>query len=159
MADTNPTITTIGADARFVGELTFESNARVLGNFEGRIVSKGELQIAENATAKATIEVGRLQLDGSVDGDVTARERLELTAKAKVKGNIVATRLVVAEGATIVGHVTIGAESGIKSDGEAAAFETKPLAADRTVVNTYANGRPETRADFRADNRAQAVRR
>ncbi len=161
MADQTPATTIIGADARFVGELSFESNARILGNFEGRIVSKGELQIAENAAAKATIEVARLQLEGNVDGDITARERLELSAKAKVKGNIVASRLVVAEGATIVGHVTIGADAAPKTEGEASTFETKPLnaTADRTIVNTYANGRPETRADFRVDNRAQAARR
>ena len=162
MADTTSPTTIIGADARITGEMTFESNARILGNFEGRIVSKGELQVAENATCKATIEVGRLHLDGAIDGDITARERLELTAKAKVKGNIIATRLVVAEGATIVGHVTIGTDAAAKTDAEAASFETKPLSATSpTVVSGYANGngRPETRADFRPDHRAQAARR
>ena len=158
MADMTPATTTLGADARIVGELTFESNARILGNFEGRIVSKGELQIAENANCKATIEVGRLQLDGSVEGDITARERLELTAKAKVKGNIVAPRLVVAEGASIVGHVTVGAEAP-KAESDLSSFETKPLAAERTVINTSANGRANAAADFRADNRTQAARR
>lgn len=162
MPDTNPAITTIGADARIIGELTFEGSARILGNFEGRILSKGELQVAENATCKATIEVGRLLLDGAVDGDITARERLELTAKARVKGNIIATRLVVAEGATIVGHVTVGAEAGVKTEAEVANVEAKPFLAapERTMVaSTYTNGRPETRADFRADSRAQAARR
>lgn len=162
MADTTSPTTIIGADARFTGEMTFESNARILGNFEGRIVSKGELQVAENATCKATIEVGRLHLEGSVDGDITSRERLELTAKAKVKGNIVATRLVVAEGASIVGHVTIGTDASTKSDSEAASFETKPLAAAAAaVVSGYANGnaRPQNGADFRNDHRAQAARR
>lgn len=154
MADNSPATTIIGADARFVGELTFENNARILGNFEGRIQSKGELQIAENATAKATIEVARLQLEGSVDGDITAKERLELSSKARVKGNIVASRLVVAEGATIIGHVTIGSETpAAKTETEASAFETKPMA-DRTVVNTYGrNG-----ADFRANQPAVARR-
>jgi cytoskeletal protein CcmA (bactofilin family) len=155
MAEQTPATTIIGADARFVGELSFENNARILGNFEGRIQSKGELTIAEGATAKATIEVARLQLEGNVDGDITAKDRLELTNKARVKGNIIAARLAVAEGATIVGHVTIGGDApAAKAETEASSFETKPMG-DRTVINTY--GRNGT--DFRAATAQPAAAR
>jgi cytoskeletal protein CcmA (bactofilin family) len=46
-----------------------------------------------------------------VDGNLHARERIELTAKAKMKGDLVAAKLVVAEGASFVGHVTVGPEA------------------------------------------------
>lgn len=158
MADNANQTTVIGADARFNGELTFEGTARILGVFEGRITTKGELQIAENATCRATIEAGQVNLDGTIEGDVTARERLELSSKARLKGNVVAARLSVAEGAVIVGHVTIGQESAAKAPlhGASASVEVKTPAADRPVINGYASQRQDS-ADFRAGNRTEAV--
>jgi cytoskeletal protein CcmA (bactofilin family) len=147
MADTTAQTTIIGADARINGEMTFEGTARLLGTFEGRIASKGELQVADSATCKATIDVGRLSLDGTIEGDVNARERLEMSAKAKIKGNIVAQRLAVADGATIIGHITIGGDAAAKA--EDSAVETKPAA--RPTAYTAGNGRPDHRSDFRAE--------
>ena len=46
-----------------------------------------------------------------MDGNVTARDRVELSSKAKLKGDVVATRLIVAEGASFVGHCTVGPEA------------------------------------------------
>jgi cytoskeletal protein CcmA (bactofilin family) len=154
MSDTHTTV--LGSDARFNGELTFEGAARILGSFEGRIASKGELQIAENASCKASVEVGRLLLDGTVDGDVTARERLEVTAKARLKGNIVSPRLTVAEGATLVGHVTIGESTGmaVPAVDASAMIEAKPATAaqpNRPAYLQAATGRPDPRGANRAE--------
>lgn len=157
MAENANQTTVIGSDARFNGELNFEGTARILGTFEGRITTKGELQVAESATCRATIEAGQVNLDGNIEGDVTARERLELSTKARLKGNIVAARLSVAEGAVIVGHVTIGQESAAKAPlhGAATSVEAKP-GADRPIINGYAN-RQDGPSDFRAGNRGEAV--
>jgi cytoskeletal protein CcmA (bactofilin family) len=164
MSDGNAHTTVIGADAVFCGEMTFKGSARVLGGFEGRITSKGELQIADEAACKATIEVGRLHLEGSIEGDVTASERLELTASARLKGNVVAARLAVAEGATLIGHVTVGTQSAFQESepAVAAAIEAKPGAAQNRNSGAGAgqqNGRADQRQDFRADHRAEAAGR
>ena len=103
--------TVIGADTKIHGDMTFDGTARILGGFDGSITAKGELQIAESATCKATVDAARVMIEGQVEGNVTARERVELTAKARVKGDVVASKLVVAEGATFVGHVTVGADA------------------------------------------------
>lgn len=111
MADMNAQATVIGADTHIKGDMTFESTARLLGKFEGKISSKGELQVANGATCKATVEASKVMIDGELEGNLTARERVELTAKAKVKGDMVAARLVVAEGASLVGHLTVGPDA------------------------------------------------
>jgi len=112
MADpTTQTTTVIGADTHIKGDMSFDSTARILGSFEGTISAKGELQIANGATCKATVEAGKVVVDGEVDGNLTARERVELTAKAKMKGDLVSARLVVAEGASFVGHCTVGPDA------------------------------------------------
>lgn len=110
MADGKET-TVIGPDTHIKGDMSFDSTARIMGTFEGRITAKGELQITDTATCKASVEAAKVQVDGSVDGNVTARDRLELSSKAKLKGDVVATRLIVAEGASFVGHCTVGPEA------------------------------------------------
>jgi cytoskeletal protein CcmA (bactofilin family) len=118
MADTTPQATIIGPDTHIKGDMTFESTARLLGTFEGKITSKGELQVASGATCRAAVEATKVTIDGELEGNLLARERVELTAKAKVKGDMVAARLVVAEGAAFVGHLTVGPEAA-KSIGSA----------------------------------------
>lgn len=103
--------TVIGADTKIKGDMTFDGTARILGGFEGSITAKGELHVAEGASCRAVVEAGKIIVDGVVEGNVTARDRVELTAKARVKGDVVTARLVVAEGASFVGHCTVGADA------------------------------------------------
>lgn len=117
----NQTTTVIGPDTHIKGEMVFDSTARILGTFEGRIVAKGEVQIGEGAACKAAVEGATVIVDGTVEGDVQARERVQLNSKARVIGDIVATTLVVADGASFHGHCRVGAEArgGGKAGGSA----------------------------------------
>jgi cytoskeletal protein CcmA (bactofilin family) len=118
MANMNPnpaqppqTTTVIGPDTHIKGEMVFDSTARILGTFEGRIVAKGEVQIGEGAACKAAVEGATVIVDGVIEGDVQARERVQLNSKARVIGDVVATTLVVAEGASFHGHCHVGADA------------------------------------------------
>lgn len=90
-------------------------------------------------------------VDGQIEGNVTARERVELTAKARVKGDLVAARLVVAEGASFIGHCTVGADA-VKTartvPTDAGLPELKPSIAGQP----RAEPRPESRAESRAEH-------
>lgn len=110
MADPN-SMTIIGPDTQIKGEMSFNSTAKLMGTFEGKITAKGELQVAEGATCKATVDAGKVMVDGVVEGDVTASERVQLNSKARMKGDLVALRLVVAEGAAFTGHVSVGPDA------------------------------------------------
>lgn len=104
-------MTVIGPDTHIKGEMVFDSSARILGTFEGRITAKGEVEIGEGAGCKASIEATSIVVDGLVEGDITARERCQLNIRARVVGDIVATTLVVSEGASFVGHCRVGADA------------------------------------------------
>ncbi|MBX3377894.1 MAG: polymer-forming cytoskeletal protein [Phycisphaeraceae bacterium] len=119
--------TIIGPDTHIKGDMTFESTARLLGSFEGRIAAKGELQIADSAVCKAAVEAGKVTIDGQVEGNVTARDRVELSAKARMKGDLIATKLVVVDGASFVGHVTVGPDAAKAA--KPMELEIKPMAA------------------------------
>ena len=102
------TLTALSAATHIKGEMVFDGNARILGTFEGQITTKGELQVAENATCRATVDAQKVLLEGTIEGNVTVREKMEMSPKARMRGDIVATRLVVMEGAVFTGHVTVG---------------------------------------------------
>lgn len=129
MADPNASqnqTTVIGPDTFIKGEMSFDNTARLLGRFEGKISAKGELQVAEGATCNAAVEASRVTVDGSVEGDMIARERVALNAKSSMKGDLVAAKLAVAEGAVYVGHVTVGPDAAKASGKPGGVAEAKP---------------------------------
>jgi len=97
--------------------MSFESGARILGTFEGKITSAGEVQIGSGANCNAAVEAQRVLVDGNINGDISASELLTLNADAKVVGDIVANKLVVMEGATFVGNCRVGPATGSKQTG------------------------------------------
>lgn len=118
------TVTVIARDAKFKGELILDQAAKIYGSVEGRVVSGGEVHIAEGAMCKATVEARSVIVDGSVEGDVLARERLSLSGKARVKGDITAAAIIVAEGATYTGQCRVGPQA--PRAGEDVEIEPKP---------------------------------
>lgn len=109
MADTNQEFgTIIGADANFKGELSFDSAAKLLGKFEGAITSKGRVHVADGSNCKATVKAKEISVEGHVEGNVEATERLEVRPKGTIVGDVIAARMVMADGASIEGHCRIG---------------------------------------------------
>jgi cytoskeletal protein CcmA (bactofilin family) len=103
--------TVIGADTVIKGEMTVENRARILGRFEGTITARGMLEVASKAVCKANVETGTIQVDGTVQGNITAKEKAQLNGTAQVVGDLVASKLVVTEGAAFKGQVHVGPDA------------------------------------------------
>ena len=101
--------TVIGPDACFKGELSFEKGARLLGTFEGQVVTKGEFVVAEGAKLRGEVDAANIRLDGEVHGNLKASEKVQLSASARLEGDLQTTRLEVADGAVFVGRCVVGA--------------------------------------------------
>lgn len=104
-------LTVIGRGTTIRGEVDFDQGARILGVFEGKIRSQGEVQIGDTAECRAEIDAAKVRIDGRLEGDVLARERLHLSESANVTGDIRASTLHVDEGATFVGHCCVGEDA------------------------------------------------
>ena len=127
--------TVIGPDARFKGELEFEKNAQLLGSFEGQVVTQGEFVVAEGAKLEGEVQASSIRLDGEVQGNLRATGKIQLSASAKLKGDLHTTRLEVADGASFIGNFVVGAdgEGGSRGrDTPAAAASTASPVADPT---------------------------
>jgi cytoskeletal protein CcmA (bactofilin family) len=128
MADTSHDFgTIIGADAKFKGDLTFDSSAKVLGQIEGSIASKGIIHVAGGSLCKAAVNAKEVAVEGHIEGNVQATDRVELRPKGRITGDIVATRMSMADGASIVGHCRIGVNGHADSASKGtASTEVKP---------------------------------
>jgi cytoskeletal protein CcmA (bactofilin family) len=100
--------TVLGPDARFKGEVTFDAAAKVMGQVEGSIRSKGKLLIAQGAKCKASVAAKELAVEGLIEGNVEAAERVEIKPNGRIAGDIIASRMTMADGAAVEGHVRIG---------------------------------------------------
>jgi cytoskeletal protein CcmA (bactofilin family) len=93
----------LDAGSKIRGELSFDESFRVDGAIDGKVVSPGELIVGEQGVVEGEIEVGTLYVSGTVRAKVRATQRLEITAKGRVYGEISAVALVIEEGALLQG--------------------------------------------------------
>jgi cytoskeletal protein CcmA (bactofilin family) len=86
------------------GELSFKGMLRVNGHIAGKVTSQnGTLIVDLSARVDADVEVGVAVISGIVNGDVIARERVELGPEAIINGNISTRSLTMKPGAVFQG--------------------------------------------------------
>jgi cytoskeletal protein CcmA (bactofilin family) len=105
-----PAISTlVGTATRVNGDLEFKGgcliDGHVLGNVRSVEDDEAMLSISERGSVEGTIEVANVLLNGTVKGDVKARHRVELGARAKVHGNVEYGLIEMAIGAAVNGKL------------------------------------------------------
>jgi cytoskeletal protein CcmA (bactofilin family) len=94
----------VGTGTVLTGEAAFRGMLRVDGHLTGRVTSEdGTLIVGTGGQVDADIEVAIATINGTVNGDIVARQRLELGRAARVNGNIQTPQLVVEQGAVFEG--------------------------------------------------------
>ena len=114
--------TIVGANTSMKGDIRSSGGVRVEGDFEGTIEIAGNLVIGAAAKVVAQISAHNVQIQGAVQGDVTAR-RLEILDTGKLWGNIQVDSFVLDDGGFFRGQS--------KMQGE----DDPPLLEAQTVVN------------------------
>ena len=94
--------------SRVTGQLTFQGSARIEGNVDGEIQCHGTLTIGERAEVRAKISGDVVVIRGKVEGNVVAKEKVELVAPARLFGDIDTPRLIITEGVVFDGDCTMG---------------------------------------------------
>jgi cytoskeletal protein CcmA (bactofilin family) len=94
----------VGNGTTLTGEASFKGMLRVDGHLSGRVASEGgTLIVGNNGQVDANVEVAVAIIQGSVNGDIIASQRLELGRAAKVNGNVQTPSLVIEQGAVFEG--------------------------------------------------------
>ncbi|MDX6692792.1 MAG: hypothetical protein QOF02_395 [Blastocatellia bacterium] len=94
----------VGGGTVLSGEAEFKGMLRIDGHLTGRITSeKGTLIISSGGRVDAAINVATAKINGTVNGDIVATERLEFGRTAQVYGNIQTPVLIIEQGAIFEG--------------------------------------------------------
>jgi len=102
-------MTHIGKSVVFDGELTSDEDLHFDGTLKGHLrLRDATLTIGAGAMVEADIRAKQVVVHGTVEGSISASERIELTAAARVNGSLTAERVVIAEGARFNGGVDMG---------------------------------------------------
>jgi cytoskeletal protein CcmA (bactofilin family) len=97
--------TIIGQGITIEGEVTSEDEVVVGGIVRGKLSIEGQLTIESEGVVEADIGAQSVSIGGSVTGNVTASERVDLLAGGRLIGDVKAARLTIADGASFKGNV------------------------------------------------------
>jgi cytoskeletal protein CcmA (bactofilin family) len=109
-ADSKPRMPTLGSSVLIKGVVTASEDLTVDGRVEGRIhLPDHTLTIGPNAKIDAEIVAKVVTVFGTVRGNVTAHDRLDIRSAATLEGEVTCARISIQDGATFGGSVSMGA--------------------------------------------------
>ncbi|GJQ58620.1 MAG: polymer-forming cytoskeletal protein [Candidatus Scalindua sp. AMX11] len=101
-------ITKITQDVEINGTIKFDKALKIDGKFEGEMITdQGEVFVGKSGSIKANVKVKNATIEGRVDGNIIATERVELKQKAQLLGDLKARTLVIEEGVVFVGQCDV----------------------------------------------------
>ncbi len=115
----------LGQDTAFEGKLSFQGAVRIDGRFSGEIETEGTLIVGQEAEVEADIRASRVLISGTVRGDISAGEKIDILYPGKVFGNIVSGVVTVEEGVVFEGKCITRKSSG-QVDGKVAFLKNRP---------------------------------
>lgn len=96
--------TLVGAKTSFEGKVTGEDSICIDGGFKGTVEISGNLYINNRAKVEAEIKAKNIFIHGTVIGNVTALEHLNVGAKGRIIGDVQTKTLTVATGGILDGN-------------------------------------------------------
>jgi len=101
--------TLLGRGTRVSGDVVFTGgfhlDGQVTGNVRADQGAASILIVSEHGCIEGSVEVAHVVLNGTVKGDIIARDRVELGSKARVNGNVYYGVIEMAIGAEINGKL------------------------------------------------------
>ena len=98
----------VGHGTSLTGDTSFQMMLRVDGQLTGTVSSEGgTLIIGNSGQLDANVSVGVANVNGTVNGDLVATEKVHLGRTAKLVGNITTPKLIIEEGAVFEGGCTM----------------------------------------------------
>jgi cytoskeletal protein CcmA (bactofilin family) len=95
--------TIIAEDIEITGNIKSASQIQFDGKLNGDLNCVGSAMLGKSAIVKGNIMAESVIIAGSISGNITAKDRIEMKSTAKVQGDIRAKRLTVEDGVTFIG--------------------------------------------------------
>ena len=132
--------TVIGEDVEISGNIKCESNIQFNGKLNGDLSCGGQALIGNTSAVKGNLTIETVSIMGQVNGNITAKDKIELKSTARLHGDIRAKRLTVEDGVTFVGKVEVN-PAGPAGAQQTKPSEEKPAAKDADEDSTEGSGK------------------
>ena len=110
--DENRPSAVIGSKITFKGELSGDEDLLIQGVVEGTVSLKGnQLTVGKLGKVKANLSAQNIIVDGTVEGDLIAEDHIAINASSVVKGNIIAERVTLEDGAKFRGSIDMDTDT------------------------------------------------
>jgi cytoskeletal protein CcmA (bactofilin family) len=123
-------VVNIGKSVIIKGELSGSEDLTIEGQVEGKIeLRQNVLTIGPNGKIKAQVTAKTVVVEGQVQGNISATERVDIRDNGTVDGDLVAPRVAIADGAHFRGAIDMQKQPARPGDAKAAeakAAEAKP---------------------------------
>jgi len=126
----------IGKSVVIKGDLQGSEDLTIEGQVEGKIELKDNvLTIGPNGRIKAQLYAKTIVVLGTVNGNITASEKVDIRDSASVDGNVASPKVAIAEGAQFHGSVDMKqtGTKGVQQNAAAATPTPKPANGAATV--------------------------
>ncbi len=121
----------IAADVQITGTIKSNGSVRIDGKLEGDLICASDAIIGKSAVIKGNITVNTVTIEGTINGNITAKDKIDMKSTAKVNGDIAAKRLAVEDGVTFIGRSEVNpAGSGAAGNAAPATSAEPPPAKD-----------------------------
>ena len=128
----------IAADVEITGTIKSTGSVRIDGKLDGELNCTGDTIVGKTATVKGNLNINSAVIEGTINGNVTAKDRIEMKSSARMTGDIKSKRLSVEDGVTFIGRSEVnpsGAASPIAATPVIEAGEEK---SDAATVRQFA---------------------
>lgn len=99
----------IGANSNFKGDIDTKGTLRIDGSMEGS-VNADWLILGEKALLKGDVTARGIVVGGRIEGNLKAKEIIEIKAKGQVYGDVSTSKLTVVEGGLFDGRSSMAKE-------------------------------------------------
>lgn len=92
----------VGVNSNFKGDMDTKGTLRIDGTMDGNVIADWVI-LGEKASLKGNIAARGIIIGGKVEGNLKAKEIIEVKSKGQVSGDISTTKLSIVEGAVFNG--------------------------------------------------------
>ncbi|MBN1271202.1 MAG: polymer-forming cytoskeletal protein [Candidatus Aminicenantes bacterium] len=102
----------LGSSLRVKGEISGSEDLFIDGRVNGKIkLLDNNLTIRESGKVTADIHVKNIIVSGSVEGNIYASDKVCITERGRMKGDIISPRISIMEGSQFMGSIKMGKET------------------------------------------------
>ncbi|WP_238388266.1 polymer-forming cytoskeletal protein [Sinimarinibacterium sp. NLF-5-8] len=107
--------TLIGRQTEILGDIHFTGGLHIDGRVKGKVIASADkasaLSVSEHGAIEGDVRVPTVVLNGSVTGDVHASQKVSISAKARVSGNVFYRAIEMESGAQVNGQLVHEADT------------------------------------------------